>query len=119
MPLTLTTPASAASSRIFSTWRGSSLMPGMSGATRTLTAMPLRLSSAAASSRAYGLGVRGSLARHAFSSIVGTEKAALKSPMSLISLSSAMSRVTSGDFVSTEHGVRESRSASQIPGMSL
>ena len=30
-----------------------------------------------------------------------------------------MSRVTSGDLVSTEHGVRESRSASQIPGMSL
>ena len=29
MPLTLTTPASAASSRIFSTWLGSSLMPGI------------------------------------------------------------------------------------------
>ena len=37
---------------------------------------PVAASSAAASSRAWGLGVRGSLARHAFSSMRGTENGA-------------------------------------------
>ena len=81
--------------------------------------MPLRLSSATASRRARGWGVCGSVARQACSSIVGTLRFALTSVTSAISLSSGRSRSTSGDLVSTEHGLRKSRSASQMPGISL
>ena len=119
MPLTPVAPASAAARRISSTWRGSSLIPGISGATRTPVGIPARLSSATASSRARGLGVCGSLARHAFSSIVGTERFALMSVTAAISFIRSRSRSSSGDLVSTEHGLAASRSASQIPRMSL
>ena len=61
----------------------------------------------------------GSVARHAFSSSVGTDSAALNSVRSLICCISSRSRSSSGDFVSTEHGLAASRIASQIPGISL
>src|SRR5437868_4963196 len=50
----LTAPASAASSRIFSTCSGASLIPGISGATSTPVGIPARLSSPTASSLARG-----------------------------------------------------------------
>ena len=118
MPPMFTAPASPHSSRISSTCRGSSLMPGISGAIRTPVGIPARLSSATASIRLRGCGVCGSLARHAFSSRVGMERFAANPATSWISLNSSMSRSSSGDFVSTDDGVRESRMASQMPGMS-
>ena len=118
MPPIPVAPASPAICRIRSTCRGSSLIPGISGATRTPVGMPARLSSATASSRAFGLGVCGSLARHAFSSIVGTDRFAAISVTSATSRMRSRSRSSSGDFVSTEHGVALSRSASQIPRIS-
>ncbi|HEY2602089.1 MAG TPA: hypothetical protein VGI67_11070 [Thermoleophilaceae bacterium] len=95
------------------------LMPGISGATSTPVGMPARLSSPTASSRARGFGVCGSLARHAFSSIVGTERLALIEVIAAISRIRSRSRNSSGDFVSTEHGLAASRSACQIPRISL
>jgi hypothetical protein len=59
--------------------------------------------------------VWGSLARHAVSSSVGIDRLAAKLG---ICLNSSMSRSSSGDFVSTEQGVRESRMASHTPGSS-
>ena len=115
MPPMLVAPASAHSSRMRSTCSGESLTPGMSGATSTPVGMPARLSSATASIRLRGWGVCGSLARQAFSSSVGIERLAAKSG---ICLKSSMSRRSSGDLVSTEQGVRESRMASQTPGSS-
>ena len=94
-------------------------MPGISGATRIPQGMPARFSSPTASSRARGFGVCGSVARHAFSSSVGTDRHALTSVTAAISRSSGRSRSSSGDFVRIEHGLRASRSASQIPCMSL
>ena len=94
-------------------------MPGMSGATRIPVGIPARLSSPTASSRARGFGVCGSVCRQAFSSSVGTENDALMSATSAISRSRSRSRRTSGDFVRIEQGLRASRSASQIPRMSL
>ena len=61
----------------------------------------------------------GSVARHAFSSSVGTESAALNSVRAAISFISSRSRSSSGDFVRTEHGLAKSRIASQMPGISL
>ena len=61
----------------------------------------------------------GSLARQARSSSVGIERFAAKPATSWICFISSMSRSNSGDFVSTDDGVRESRIASQIPGISL
>ncbi len=81
--------------------------------------IPARLSSATASSRARGFGVCGSVARQAFSSSVGTERQALTSVTAAISFSRSRSRSTSGDLVRIEHGLRESRIASQIPRISL
>ena len=81
--------------------------------------MPGRLSSATASIRARGCGVCGSVARHAFSSSVGIDRFAVTRARSAISRNRSMSRSSSGDFVSTEHGFATSRSASQIPRMSL
>ena len=54
--------------------------------------MPARLSSATASSRLRGCGVCGSVARQAFSSMVGTENAADTSARSASSSSSFLSR---------------------------
>ncbi len=54
-------------------------MPGISGAIRTPVGIPARFSSATASRRARGLGVCGSVARHAFSSSVGIDRQALNS----------------------------------------
>ena len=118
MPPTEVAPASAASARIASTCSGASLIPGMSGATRIPVGMPAALSALTAARRARGLGVCGSVARHAPSSRVGTERFADTSVTAAISCSSGRSRSSSGDFVSTEHGVAVSRSAAQIPGMS-
>ena len=118
IPPTRVAPFSAASARISSTWRGSSLIPGISGATSTPVGMPARLSSPTASRRARGLGVCGSLARHASRSIVGTERFALTGATAAISLSRSRSRSTSGDFVSTEHGLRVSRNAAQTSRIS-
>ena len=81
--------------------------------------MPALVSSATASRRARGFGVCGSVARHAFSSSVGTDSAALNSVRSLICLISSRSLSSSGDFVSTEQGLAASRIASQMPGISL
>ena len=81
--------------------------------------MPARLSSATASSRAFGFGVCGSVARHAFSSSVGTDRHALTSVTAAISCSRSRSRSSSGDLVRIEHGLRKSRIASQIPRISL
>ena len=78
--VTLRAPAARARPTISRTERGSSLIPGISGATSTLVGMPARASSATASSRAAGCGVCGSVARHARSSSVGTDSAALKRP---------------------------------------
>ena len=114
----LTAPASPQSSRISSTCSGESLMPGISGAISTPVGIPARLSSATASIRLRGCGVCGSLARHAFSSSVGIDRLAANPATSWICLISSMSRSSSGDFVSTDDGVPESRMASQIPGMS-
>ena len=82
------------------------MIPGISGATRTPVGIPARLSSATASRRALGCGVCGSVARHAFGSSVGTDRLALIEVTAAISCISAMSRSTSGDLVSTEHGLR-------------
>ena len=82
-------------------------MPGMSGAIRIPVGMPARLSSPTAARRVFGWGVCGSLARHAFSSRVGTERFATNSVRAEICLKSSMSRRSSGDFVRTEHGIRE------------
>jgi hypothetical protein len=112
-------PASVASRTISATCSGASLMPGISGATSTPVGMPARLSSATASRRARGFGVCGSVARQAFSSIVGTDSAAEISVCLATSSIVSRSRSSSGDLVSTEHGVRLSRSASQMPGISL
>ena len=81
--------------------------PGISGAIRIPVGMPLRLSSATASSRARGFGVCGSVARQAFSSSVGTDRQALTSVTAAISFSRSRSRSTSGDFVRIEHGFAE------------
>ena len=81
--------------------------------------MPARLCSATASIRAFGLGVCGSLARHGFSSIVGIDRFAAMSVTAAISRIRSRSRSNSGDFVSTEHGFAASRSAVQIPRISL
>ena len=61
----------------------------------------------------------GSVARQAFSSSVGIDRQALNSVTAAISFIRSRSRSSSGDFVSTEHGLRKSRNASQIPRMSL
>ena len=61
----------------------------------------------------------GSVCRQTFSSSVGTEKLTDTDVTCAICLRRSRSRRTSGDFVSTEQGVAVSRSASQIPGMSL
>ena len=74
MPVRKEASASLARSRIGCTCSGSSLMPGISGATRTPDSMPRERSSATASRRAAGLGVCGSVARQAASSSVGTER---------------------------------------------
>ena len=112
-------PASAASSRIGATCSGASLIPGISGATRMPVGMPARLSSATASSRLRGCGVWGSVDRQAFSSSVGTERLAVNPTRSASCCMSGRSRSSSGDLVSTEHGVSASCSASQISGISL
>ena len=57
-----------------------------------------------ASSRARGFGVCGSVARHAFSSSVGTDRHALTSVTAAISFSRSTSRSSSGDLVRIEHG---------------
>jgi hypothetical protein len=62
--------------------------------------------------------VCGSVARQAFSSSVGIDRHALKLVRCAICSMSARSRNSSGDFVSTEHGLAASRSASQIPSIS-
>ena len=61
----------------------------------------------------------GSVARHAFASSVGIERFAWIRVTAAISFISSMSRSSSGDFVRTEQGLAASRSASQMPGMSL
>ena len=114
----LVAPASAQACRIASTCFGLSLMPGISGAIRTLVGIPARFSSATASMRLRGCGVCGSLARHGFSSSVGIDRFAWMSVTAAISFISSRSRSSSGDFVSTEQGLRKSRIASQIPGIS-
>ena len=76
-PADAAAPASIAAASNGSTCSGASLMPGISGAISTPVGMPARFSSATASNRARGLGVCGSVARHAFSSSVGTERLAL------------------------------------------
>jgi len=81
--------------------------------------IPARVSAATASSLARGLGVCGSVARHAFSSSVGTESAALNSVRSAICCISSRSRSSSGDFVRIEHGFAASRIAAQISRISL
>ena len=81
--------------------------------------MPARLSSATASSRACGCGVCGSVARQAFASSVGIDRFAWIWVTAAISFMSSMSRSSSGDFVRIEQGLRASRIASQMPGMSL
>ena len=58
MPLTLSAPASPSSPSSSSTCSGSSLTPGISGATSTPVGIPLRTSSATASIRLRGWGVR-------------------------------------------------------------
>ena len=78
MPADVAAPASAASSTIRSTCSGASLMPGISGAIRTPVGMPgavelgdrlqPRPRVAACAAR---------VARHAFSSSVGTDRQAL------------------------------------------
>ena len=60
----------------------------------------------------------GSLARQAFSSSVGIDRLAANPATSWICFMSSTSRSRSGDLVSTDDGVRESRIASQIPGIS-
>ena len=115
----LVAPAAVAASSSGSTWCGASLTPGISGAISTPVGIPARLSSATASSRARGFGVCGSVARQAFSSSVGIDRHALMLVRSAISSISGRSRSSSGDLVSTEHGLAESRSASQMPCISL
>ena len=104
---------------IRSTCSGWSLIPGISGAIRMPVGMPAAFSFATASSRALGCGVCGSVARHAFSSSVGTERHALISARSATSSIRSRSRRSSGDLVRIEHGFAASRSAAQIPRMSL
>ncbi len=79
--------------------------------------MPRLRSSATASSRATGLGVCRSVARHASSSNVGTERFTdTLSPASTKRSKISTSRITSGDLVSTETGVRAASKASRISG---
>ena len=114
----LSAPASPTAATSSSTWPGASLTPGISGAIRTPVGIPARASSATASIRLRGCGVCGSVRRHAFSSRVGIERLATNSVRSQISLISPMSRSSSGDLVSTEHGLAKSRIASQMPCIS-
>ena len=106
MPPMFVAPASAHACRIASTCFGESLIPGISGATSTPVGIPARFSSATASIRLRGCGVCGSLARHGFSSSVGIDRFAWMSVTAAISFISSRSRNSSGDFVSTEHGLR-------------
>ena len=114
MPPTLVAPACAARWSSGSIWWGASLMPGISGAIRTPVGIPARFSSATASRRARGLGVCGSVARHAFSSSVGIDRQALNCVRCASSRISSISRSNSGDLVSTEHGLPVPPAASSI-----
>ena len=114
----LSAPASSAARTISSICSGASLMPGSSGAITTPTSSPAPASCPSASRRARGLGVRGSDSRQARSSIVGTERYAVNRVRSAICSIRSMSRVSSGDFVSTLHGFARSLSASQMPRIS-
>ena len=59
----------------------------------------------------------GSVSRQAFSSSVGTERFTdTRSPASRKRSKISMSRITSGDLVSTETGVSAANSASRISG---
>ena len=80
--------------------------------------MPAALSAATASSRLRGCGVDGSVARHSFSASVGIDRHAEKSVTSRSSRKTSRSRSSSGDFVSTEHGLRASRSTSSTARVS-
>jgi hypothetical protein len=112
--------ASRARATIGSTCSGLSLIPGISGAIRIPESIPRRRSSATASSRAAGLGVCGSVARQAASSRVGTERLTdTFSPAATKRSKISTSRITSGDLVSTETGVRASNNASRISGSIL
>ena len=91
------------------------MTPGISGATSTPFGIPLRTSSATASTRFRGCGVCGSVARQAFSSSVGIDRFALNSVRSASSQNRSRSRSSSGDLVNTEHGLEKSRIASQTP----
>ena len=88
-------------------------MPGISGATRTPVLMPASRSAATASIRLRGLGVPGSVARHAFRSSVGIDRFAANFAFSSSFLNRSISRSSSGDLVSTEHGLRASSICSQ------
>jgi len=79
--------------------------------------MPRRRSSATASRRAAGLGVCGSVARHASSSRVGTERLTETGSRFAIRAKISTSRITSGDLVSTETGVSASSSAARMSGI--
>lgn len=80
--------------------------------------IPRRLSSATASIRARGLGVCGSVARHARSSHVGIDRSACTGARTAAATMTSASRRTSGDFVSTDAGVALAPRASHTPGMS-
>ena len=105
MPPIESARASLTSSTILATCSGASFTPGISGAISTPVLIPARFSSATASIRFRGWGVCGSVSRHAFSSSVGIERLAENSVRSEISFISFRSRTSSGDFVSTEHGL--------------
>ena len=79
--------------------------------------MPRARSSATASSRAAGLGVCGSVARQASSSSVGTDRFTETGSFFAIRSKISTSRITSGDFVSTETGVSAASSAARISGI--
>lgn len=91
----------------------------MSGATRIPVLIPARVSSATASIRARGLGVCGSVARHALSSIVGIDSAAPKSARDASSVIRSRSRSSNGDLVRIDPGLRASIIACQMPRISL
>ena len=93
-------------------------MPGISGATSTPARDPRPVQLADRLERARGLGVCGSarapgpLVERRDGEVDGELRRPRRSPEQL------RSRSTSGDFVTSDAGVPESRSAAQMPGIS-
>ena len=98
-------PASAAARTTARSCSGESEIPGRIGAIRIPQGMPAATSCLTAAMRALGCGVPGSLRRHTSSSRVPMDRLAENPAVSASSTNRSRSRSSSGDLVSTEHGL--------------